>query len=452
MQYNFGVTVDKEFNDFKNYMEKDKLKEKENKEKKEINNSILKKLAKKKDNNKSNLKSDAISSNKCINILKKFCYLSFHNLILILIITLSMLISGFISIIYITISLYFLLTSTKMYLGEHYYYPRAIKVLFRIMILIDILLQIIYQIPLIHSKKEEDIETKVYQILGYIGLNKILSFKEDKEGNLEVIIGGEEMALVLAKVVLYLLMSFQLLIYSSRNFIEYYLAYLITKKYNLKKASLMNVFKFNNKRIEEMNTAIKLRQDMAKKMENLKKDLDKWLGKEKEQAKENIINVEEKENKDLNIPKNKLKAKSERLIKKEEEEEPLKDGKSISERIKNVNTLKNPYEKILTEKEVVDRIKSWLLSGFLIKFQLGIHKLVANYNTISEKEKYLYELDIIQGKCIAPSYIEKFIEEELASIDKSNITENDMKELKSFYDRLQRKKKEKSKKKINKLN
>ena len=62
------------------------------------------------------------------------------------------------------------------------------------------------------EEKEEDIETKVYQILGYIGLNKILSFKEDKEGNLEVIIGGEEMALVLAKVVLYLLMSFQLLI------------------------------------------------------------------------------------------------------------------------------------------------------------------------------------------------------------------------------------------------
>ena len=65
-------------------------------------------------------------------------------------------------------------------------------------------------------------ESTFYKTLGYIGLNKILVFGKDSEGNFEVLIGGREMALVMTKVILYLFMSLQLLIYSSRNFIEYY--------------------------------------------------------------------------------------------------------------------------------------------------------------------------------------------------------------------------------------
>ena len=38
----------------------------------------------------------------------------------------------------------------------------------------------------------------------------------------------------------------------------------------------MNVFKFNNKRIEVMGQSIKLRQDMSKEMDKLQKTLEKW--------------------------------------------------------------------------------------------------------------------------------------------------------------------------------
>lgn len=47
------------------------------------------------------------TSNELLSLFKDFIYLSFHNVILIIIIIISMMISGFISIFYITYSLYF---------------------------------------------------------------------------------------------------------------------------------------------------------------------------------------------------------------------------------------------------------------------------------------------------------------------------------------------------------
>ena len=497
MQYNFGIQIDKEYKAFKYYIEngksidyKDKkVEEKKEEEKKEEQKptGFLRRMRKKEDNqtNIANLKGKEMSGNKCINIFRKFFYLSFHNVILILIITISMMISGFISVVYIVISLYFLLTSTKIYLGEHYYYPRAIKILFRIIILVDILLQIIYQIPFVDTRteSEEGDESTFYKILGYIGLNKILLFGIDDEGYFDVLI-KEEIALVIAKVLLFFFMSLQLLIYSSRNFSEYYLAYIITKKNKLRRASLMNVFKFNNKRIQVMDRAIKLRQDMAKKMEKLEKTLERWnknimeKKKELEAAEEIEEESEESENEENNIdnipeaeeeeivekkeaPKTmigllaleKKQKSSDKVPKKEKEKPIIIANKSLSETVIIDNTSKLPKleENYLTPEEVKNKIKEWILSGFLIRLQKSLHGKVANYNNISEEERDIYEFEIIKGNSKAPFLIENKIEDELRAVDLTHFTESEMKELKQYFDGTRKKRLEELKKKKKKL-
>ena len=542
MKYNFGIEIDNKVNDlnkFKYYIEngkeekseEDKKKEEEEEKKKkeeeekkkkeeeekkkeeEYISPLTKRLgeqlkAKEKEREKekekeergkktnlSNLKNKEFSGDKCINIVRNFFYLSFHNLILILILTISMMVSGFVSVVYIIISLYFLLTSTKIYLGINYSYPRAIKKLLRIMILVDIMLQIFYQIPFVDTKTDSNEENErnsdFYTILGYIGLNKIIVFGIDEEGNFDVDIGWSEMFLVLAKVLLYFLMSLQILIYSSPNFLEYYFGYIITKDRNLKRSSLMNVFKFNNQRIEVMNSTIKLRQENAEKMIHLEKTLERLsqeikkkrqeMEAENEKIKEeeennnidnidNAFDIEEVEEEEINkeeafktmiggftnLSKN-LSDSSKNGLKKEKSkivmDSIIQQKKSVSESLLPLksNTLEISSEPYLKEKDVIKKVKEWILSGTLVKFQIGLHKLVANYNNIPEKEKINYERDMIQGKCQVNSYVETLIENELNAIDISVFTESEMKELKQYFDGSRKKKLEELKKKRKKL-
>ena len=213
------------------------------------------------------------------SLMKYFLYLSFHNVILIIIIIISMMISSLFSIFYITYSLYFLITSTSIYLGNKYFYPRAIKTILRIFILLDITIQILYQSPYINSDaKDDEDEIDFGKVLQIIGLNKILTFKADPKNPdiYDVILNLDQLFLVLAKALTYLFMSFQILVYSSQSFQEYYLSYIITKNNHLRRISLMNVFKFNNTRIEAMNSSINLRHDMSQSMNVLKKKLEQW--------------------------------------------------------------------------------------------------------------------------------------------------------------------------------
>ena len=318
------------------------------------------------------------------------------------------------------ISLFFLLTSTKLYLGEKYSYPRLIKKFLRIMILVDILLQIIYQNPYIDMKTQSDEESTFYTVLGYIGLNKIIVFGIDEEKNFSVDIGWAEMFLVLTKVLLYFLISLQILIYSSQSFLEFYFGFIITKKSYFRRVKFMNVFKFNNKRIEVMDRTIKLRQDMSKKMKNLGITLQKWnenimkkkkeleTGQEiKEEEENNIINTnlpiedeieeieeielkEKEQEKEDELPQLKInaeKTKSEETKKIKNEDKTLFVGKISESEHVIPNKREINVERYLSSEEVISQVKSWIINGFLIKMQISLHKLVANYNNISDQEK-----------------------------------------------------------------
>ena len=467
--------------------------------------SKAKTLAQSQSNILSNLKDDEKSGNKCFNIIRQFIYLSIHNVILIVIIIISMMISGLISILYITFSLYFLITSTRIYLGNKYFYPKAIKVLLRVIILIDISLQILYQSPYIDKKNSEDKKNidnndhpNGYSILEIIGLNKILFF----DSSYEAIVDRDQMILVLAKAIIYLCMSLQVLVYSSQSFQEYYLSYIITKNYKLMRISLMNVFRFNNKRVQVMERSIKIREEMTKQMDELEKTLEKWneniikfnnanlaLSKNdtlksvptiEENKEEQNINNDNNENNDDNkeedekeskllktgssFLENLMKIKS-TPIKTQESQESI-DNLNINNIGQNKNNLvaqttfaptsnlflKNPFQQedegkhYVPENEVFETIRNYILGGFLIRLQLKLHRFAVSYDNISSNERDSYERDTIQGKIECTSFIENLVDAELKPLDLAHFTRLEMKEVESYFDGTRKKKLEKIKK------
>ena len=374
----------------------------------------------------SNIKSED-NKNKCISRFKDFLFLSFHNVILILIIILSMTISGLFSIFYIAFSLYFLITSTSIYLGNNYLYPKAIKIPMRIIIIIDILAQISYQVPFV------DTDNKV---LEFIGLNKIINYTQiEEKSDSDIQLNMKPLFIVIAKAIIYLLMSFQVLIYFSHDFQEYYLSYIITKNNKLRRISRINVYQFNNNRIAVMNDSFNLREKMNKMRRNLENKIEQWKFDlkntiHKRIKKEDSIQIidatknketkeiEEKEedNNSLNEEESKIKLtggkkvnlKAKKIKKKEEKEKEKEiikeenileeqEEKSIEEPKEKENEEiekkeeKEEEQKTNLEDELKEENPSQIFSKVLSNFQIDFNKINKEKEKVEEKSKVLKE-------------------------------------------------------------
>ena len=82
-----------------------------------------------------------------------------------------------------------------------------------------------------------------------------------------------------------------------------------------------------------------------------------------------------------------------------------------------------------------------------------LHKYASNYTTIEKNEIDLYERDIIQGKTKITSFIENMVDMQLNTLDLSNFTSAEMKEVKTYFDgtrakKLAELKKDREKKKV----
>ena len=111
---------------------------------------------------------------------------------------------------------------------------------------------------------------------------------------------------------IFFLSHFQVLVYSSHNFQEYYFSYIITKNNKTDRISYMNAYQFNNKRIAAMNDSINLRNDMTESMIKLERMINQW-------------NFDLKKTKSINIKKEKknliiVKDETKNLIDKEKED------------------------------------------------------------------------------------------------------------------------------------
>ena len=346
--------------------------------------------------------------------LNELAYLSFHNIILIIIVIISMMISGLLSLFYITFSLYFLVKSNKMILGEKYYYPTAIKKILRVAIIADITIQIIYQTPYfsINQKSDEE-ENFLIKILKIIGFNKIINYGTDEKSENYFEIYNDQMVLVIAKAISYFFMGIQILIYSSQDFQEQYLSYIITSGGDLKRKSLMNVYRFNNKRIKTMNKSILLREEMSLSMNSLQEIIDGWKNK--------LSNLE------TAVPQQSLFLFEQPSSNKSEDN--LNNENNPLENIKEVKE-----EKIFDKEKVREYIREWILDRLLIRLEIWLYKYCVDYSKINNEEKDEYERDIIQGNPYAKSLLEKMVDINLETLELSDFTENEMKEVKKFFD------------------
>ena len=408
---------------------------------------------------------DNIPESDYVKALQEILYLYLHCFILLIIIIISLMITGMISIFYIVICFYYLINSEKIFSGQKYGYPMGIKKILKVCVIIDITIQTIYQIPYI-SPDQNSVLQKIFDVLGFI---KLIDY-EVNGTDIEILSNG--VIEVIGKPLIYLFLSLQVIIYTSKYFKAYYVAYLIKQKNDYYKNSLINSFLFNNRRIEAFNNSINLRLESEKAMTELKYTLEDWnkklysgsLNKKEEkkfyeQPKERPLDFirslhkndevkedEEKEEKKEEEKEDKKEEKKE--DKKEEEigsllfninkknEAKIDDNQNENENqgISLLNMFKNKQKK---EKEEADKkyveaekvkelIIKKLLGGYITKFYIWFNKHSSNYRTMEDKNKVDYEKNSILGYLDPKCYLENDIEKQLRIMNLSEFNEKEL--------------------------
>ena len=364
----------------------------------------------------------------------------------------SMMTTGFLSAIYFGVSFYYLMKSDCLYLGQEYTYPKAIKRTLRILVLIDITIQSIYQLPFF-SMKNEDSRFKYFRAIGLVKAIEIFNDEINTIQNLEIF----------AKAFIYFLMSVQSFIYNSKNFKRYYLAYLLDNKYKTNKKSLINSFTFNNNRVKIFEKSLSIRQKNMEAMEDLKKiiiELNERLnqmGKHlltknnnddiKEKPIENKHNIQPKLNNNYinnnignNIINNNNINQNDGSLQIIDTSNNDNNNNSENIKINQYNSILESIQKSnkpkieLKEDEVKDRIKSLICDRFITKIFIWLHKHSANYKNISKDAKDDFEIETIKGETKIKSIIETNINQALSIIDLSGLDKNDMKEIETLIE------------------
>jgi hypothetical protein len=329
-------------------------------------------------------------------ILQHIFYMYFHCFLLILIIMLSMMTAGIISEIYFAICFYYLVKSDSIFLGIEYSYPKAIKKTLRIIVIIDVLIQGLYQIPFFHM--QGDIFGNIFNAFGFIRIDDTNTIQQ-----LEIF----------GKVLIYFLMSIQNLIYNSTNFKRYYLVYLLESKFQTNKTSLVNAFTFNNNRVKTYEQSLNTRLESIEIMDDLKQILAD-------------LNIELKKMGDRSLSKYQFKVKKSPL-------EFIKENQQISEKkfFERLNSqkVKNVKKTILEVDDIKERIKSLLFNKFITKIYLWLHKRSANYKNIDKDALNDFYIETIKGETSIKSILETDVNTCLSIIDLTGFEKNDMKDI-----------------------
>ena len=339
-------------------------------------------------------------------ILQQILYLYFHCFLLILIIMLSIMTAGVLSAIYFAMCFYYLIKSDCIYLGQEYSYPKAIKNILRIIVLIDIFMQGSYQLSIIPMVKGG----LIYKIFRAIGFIKI----EENKGKDELDTHQIEL---FGKALIYFFISVQNLIYNSKNFKRYYLVYLLENKFQTNKTSLVNAFTFNNDRVKIYQKSLSIRQKSVEAMDDLNKvitELNSKLNKMGEKL----------------FSKNKFEVKQRPLeFINNQELSGNYDSNNITNNFINNNNIEEKPKDYLEVEEIKKRIKSMLCDKFITKVYLWLHKYSANYKNIDKDAKNDFYIETIKGETSIKSIIEADIDRALSIVDLTCLEQSDMKDI-----------------------
>ena len=409
---------------------------------------------------------------------QKILYLYSHCFLLIMIILISMMTQGIFSAVYFGFSFYYLMKSDSLFLGQEYNYPKAIKKTLRIIVLIDITIQGIYQTPFF-VMKHEDVRLKFFKALGLV---KAMDINNDE-------INLMQKLEIYGKAIIYFIMSVQHFIYNSKFFKRYYLAYLLENKYKTNKNSLINSFSFNNDRVKIYKKSLAIRQKNMEAMNDLNKiiiELNAKLNKmgqklftkthnheikvksstENNNTNNNqsllIDNIDKTDNNiiitktntntntiNLNLNSNVgdiQKANTMEIIENNNKKGDNKDHDNSEDIIKQqyimiLGNIENENKSASTaieleieEDEIKERIKSLIYERFITKVFLWLHKHSLNYKNIEKDAKTDFEIETIKGKTKIKSIIETDLNLALSIIDLSGLNKSDMVEIEKLIE------------------
>ena len=406
---------------------------------------------------------------KYLIVLQKILYLYFHCFLLILMIMISMMTAGIFSAVYFSACFYYLIKSDSIYLGQEYTYPKAIKKTLRIIVLVDIIIQGIYQTPFF-IMKENDIRYKLLSALGFIKVVDLNNNEIDAKSKLDIY----------GKAIIYFFMSVQHFIFVSKYFKRYYLAYLLENKFKTNKKSLINTFTFNNDRIQIYQKSLSIRQKTMEAMDDLKKivlELNEKLNQMSESIFSKVNNNEIIKNniEEKYILKNTLNeinninrriSADEKTIKRPNIDENINNkkfidsNKNIDNIINNKNIPINNQEKSdktnlqkglkevfldtykfhnkpkidLEPDEIKEKIESLIYNRFLTKIYIWFSKTFPNYKSVEGNAKMDFGIETIKGETKIKSIIETDLSRALSIIDLTGLDKNDMKKIKELIE------------------
>ena len=365
-------------------------------------------------------------------VLQEILFMYMHFFLLIFIIITSIMIAGLISIVYISISFYYLIKSDALFLGTKYTYPIILKKVLMLIILLDIIFQGIYSTPFFSQKKG----SLGYNIFNSIGLVKVVDFNSEKKEEISINQNIE----VFGKAFIYLFMSLQLLIYQSKSFKKYYLIYLLSRKNESKKTSIINSFTFNNQRVEIYGKSLSLRQQTDEAMEDLKNIINELNGKlsqmgkklltKKNISKERPLEYTKRVNPDTS-DENGKEFNSYNLFRKNSEypEENLQFEEKDSEILNNIRKKYAKNYQYLEPSEVEQRIRDIIYKGYLINIYSWFHEQSVSYKNMNASERIDFDIETIQGKVTIKSIIEHKLNLVLKILDLEKIDKAKMKEI-----------------------
>lgn len=327
------------------------------------------------------------------NAILSIIFMYFHQIILVLILIISLNDSNLINLVYTTFSIYYLVKSRSLIVGEKFNYNSAIRKFLTAYLIIDIFLQVVYQNPLNAQIKGEDDDNAVKLIIRTLGLNLVVDYAEF---NIESddFIKKDKVVYLSLKTLTYFLISLQISIYSSSLFKTFYIKSVLKFKNVEKKHSLMSSFVYNNKRILSMNSVIENRTQIKQTLVDLENELEYFNknffneGKNDEVINENKENSNEIDRSNLN---------KEILLKENELKNEIE--------IKNDDYKNNDYE------EIKESIKKSIKESFLSSFVISSYYKLISFRFVPKIKRNDYMRNVIKGNISCQCEIEDQIDE-----------------------------------------
>ena len=211
------------------------------------------------------IKSDTI---KGLMKLKTYFYLSFHYILLLLILLISLINQGLVVLGYMSFSIFYLYKSHCFLKGRRWTLLSGINTFMKPYLFIDILSQFIFQIPFTIYIRNNDALTNFFQVLGYVQIVDYSSREEFLDSN--------SFIYVFLKILSYFLILIQENIYVSYDFKKFILQY--HYEY-LQKAFIkgkLYSFLFNNYRVRLMNDRLKQRKEINESLNNILCTITQW--------------------------------------------------------------------------------------------------------------------------------------------------------------------------------